>query len=135
MNNQHTLMKFDPATGEERPYPSHAEQWRLWHGRTTAWLIDPWTGNRRNAVCVGSDPYGHLILPPGEVLQAVRDTSISSVVVASGGVLTAKEIKDVILSNTHPDDIAYAVFITEDEVDVTANQILMKLSDNMCLGK
>lgn len=25
---QNILMKFDPATGEERPYPSHAAQWR-----------------------------------------------------------------------------------------------------------
>ena len=27
---QNILMKFDPATGKERPYPSHAAQWRNW---------------------------------------------------------------------------------------------------------
>lgn len=61
---QDVLMKFDPATGEERPYPSHATQWRNWHG-TVAWLFDPWTGGRRNAHDVGSDVYGLLIVPTG----------------------------------------------------------------------
>ena len=61
---QNILMKFDPATGEERPYPSHATQWRNWHG-TAAWLFDPWTGKRRNAHDVGSDVHGLLIAPAG----------------------------------------------------------------------
>jgi hypothetical protein len=61
---QDALMKFDPATGEERPYPSHATQWRNWHG-IAAWLFDPWTGKRRNAYDVGSDVYGLLIAPAG----------------------------------------------------------------------
>ena len=61
---QDTLMKFDPATGEERPYPSHAAQWRNWHG-VAAWLFDPWTGKRRNAYDVGSDVHGLLIVPAG----------------------------------------------------------------------
>ncbi len=61
---QNILMKFDPATGEERPYPSHAEQWREWHGGT-AWLFDPWTGRRRDARDVGSDVHGLLIVPAG----------------------------------------------------------------------
>ncbi len=61
---QDALMKFDPATGEERPYPSHATQWRNWHG-TAAWLFDPWTGKRRNAYDVGSDVHGLLIVPAG----------------------------------------------------------------------
>ena len=43
---QQSLMKFDPATGEENPYPSHAEQWRDYHGKA-AWLFNPWTGQRR----------------------------------------------------------------------------------------
>ena len=62
---QNTLMKFDPATGEERPYPSHAAQWREWHGVGTAWLFDPWTGRRRDARDVGSDVHGLLIVPAG----------------------------------------------------------------------
>lgn len=61
---QNILMKFDPATGEERPYPSHAAQWRNWHG-VAAWLFDPWTGKRRNAYDVGSDVHGLLIVPAG----------------------------------------------------------------------
>ncbi len=67
---QHTLMRFDPATGIEQPYPSHAEQWREWHGRCTAWLCNPWTGERRDARDVGSDPFGQLIVPPGEPVYA-----------------------------------------------------------------
>jgi len=61
---QKTLMKFDPATGEQRPYPSHASQWREWFGKT-AWLFDPWTGRRRDARDVGSDLQGLLIVPSG----------------------------------------------------------------------
>ena len=61
---QDALMKFDPATGEEMPYPSHATQWRNWHGNA-AWLFDPWTGKRRNAYDVGSDVHGLLIVPTG----------------------------------------------------------------------
>ena len=76
MEQQYSLMKFDPATGSEQPYPSHAKQWRTWHGQT-AWLVNPWTGDKRRAEDVGSDPFGHLILPPGEPLLA--DTSTATV--------------------------------------------------------
>lgn len=62
---QNALMKFDPATGEQRPYPSHAAQWRKWHGVGTAWLFDPWTGRRRDARDVGGDVHGLLIVPAG----------------------------------------------------------------------
>ncbi len=72
MRQQDTLMKFDPATGEEQPYPSHADQWRKWHGKATAWLFNPWTGDRRGAGDVGSDTFGQLILPPGEPLYAAE---------------------------------------------------------------
>lgn len=70
MRQQYTLMKFDSATGEPNPYPSHADQWRDWHGKATAWLFNPWTGTRRDAGDVGSDTFGMLILPPGEPLHA-----------------------------------------------------------------
>ena len=66
---QQSLMKFDPATRESMPYPSHAAQWRYYHGKL-AWLYNPWTGNQRGAGDVGSDPFGMLILPPGEPLVA-----------------------------------------------------------------
>jgi len=59
-------MKYDPATGEQKPYPSHAEQWRHWHGHSTAWLFNPWTGARRLAGDVGTDVVGLLIIPPNE---------------------------------------------------------------------
>ena len=62
---QDDTMKYDPATGEQRPYPSHAAQWRRWHGLDCAWLFDPWTGRRRNALDVGSDINGRLIVPAG----------------------------------------------------------------------
>lgn len=69
---QSTLMKFDPAIGTERPYPSHAAQWREYHGNA-AWLFNPWSGERRFAGDVGVDPFGRLIMPPGEPLFAASD--------------------------------------------------------------
>lgn len=60
--NQDKLMLYDPANGSPRPYPSHAAQWREYHGRD-AWLFNPWTGTRRSAGDVGSDVSGLLIDP------------------------------------------------------------------------
>ena len=57
MKTQDTLMTNCPATGSAHPYPSHAAQWRKYNG-ATAWLFNPWTGRRRNAMDVGSDPFG-----------------------------------------------------------------------------
>ena len=69
MERQHTLMKFDPATGDPKPYPSHAAQWREWHG-SAAWLYDPWTPGEaarpRLPSDIGSDPFGLAIVPNGE---------------------------------------------------------------------
>ena len=72
---QQALMKFDPATGETKPYPSHAEQWREWHGYGTAWLFNPWTGGRRTAGDVGADVLGRLIQPPTEPLYAAAQNA------------------------------------------------------------
>lgn len=72
MQQQDSLMMYDPATGEARPYPSQAQQWRQYHGKD-AWLFNPWTGRRRSAGDVGSDPFGHLIVPPGEPLLSTRE--------------------------------------------------------------
>lgn len=66
-----TLMKFDPQNGSEKPYPSHAEQYRIYHG-SVAFLFNPWTGERRLAGDVGSDCYGYAILPPGEEMRAAK---------------------------------------------------------------
>lgn len=60
MSEQNMLMSHCPATGTEKPYPSHAQQWREYHGKT-AWLFDPWSGNRRDARDVGTDTFGILI--------------------------------------------------------------------------
>jgi hypothetical protein len=55
--SEHSLMKFCPATGEPKPYPSQAKQWREYHGGT-AWLFNPWTGERRHPADIGSDTFG-----------------------------------------------------------------------------
>ena len=65
-NFQECLMVVDPATGHKRPYPSHARQWRWYHGEHTAWLFNPWSTKRRLAQDVGSDPFGHLIVAEGQ---------------------------------------------------------------------
>lgn len=75
MKQQHTLMKYDPATGEDKPYPSHAAQWRDWHGHATAWLFNPWTGEKRDARNIGSDIGGLLIIPPNEPIYLERSLS------------------------------------------------------------
>ena len=59
---QNDLMKYDPATGEEKPYPSHAEQYRIYHG-SIAWLYNPWTGQPRDPRDIGSDCFGYLVQP------------------------------------------------------------------------
>ena len=69
---QNKLMVVDPATGCEKPYPSHAAQWRKYNG-TTAWLFNPWTGSRRLAEDVGSDTFGLLILPPLRCVRGFTD--------------------------------------------------------------
>lgn len=68
---QETVMKCCPATGNEKPYPSHANQWRKFHG-ATAWLFNPWCGNRRSALDVGSDPFGMGIRVAGEPIYAAN---------------------------------------------------------------
>ena len=55
MEMQNTLMKFDPATGEERPYPSHAAQWRSWHGIKTTPNLCRLCGH---SICAHDRQYG-----------------------------------------------------------------------------
>lgn len=62
---QNSLMEFDPTSGHPQPYPSHAAQYREYHGKV-AWLINPWSGERRYASDVGSDPFGFLIATEGD---------------------------------------------------------------------
>lgn len=58
-----SLLKFDPATGNEKPYPSHPEQYRKFHGQV-AWVFNPFTGERRDARDIGSDTFGLMIEAP-----------------------------------------------------------------------
>lgn len=57
-----SLLKFDPATGIEKPYPSHPDQYRQHHGNV-AWLFDPYTGKQRDPRDIGTDVHGLLIQP------------------------------------------------------------------------
>lgn len=66
---QQSLMKFDPTTGNPKPYPSYAKQYREYHGNG-AWLFCPWTGDFRYYQDVGSDPTGLLIIPSDEPVYA-----------------------------------------------------------------
>lgn len=60
--HQRELMLFDPTTGNQKPYPSHAEQYREHHGKV-AWLWNPWTGKRRTPADIGTDTFGELVRP------------------------------------------------------------------------
>ena len=62
MTAQAELMIYDPATGDHRPYPSQADQYRNFHGNL-AWLCNPWTGEDRTPADIGSDVFGVLIVP------------------------------------------------------------------------
>lgn len=73
---QRTLMKFDPVDGNEKPYPSRAEDYRTYHG-DVAWLYCPWTGKHRCPRDIGSDVLGHLILPPGEAIATAQSLPIA----------------------------------------------------------
>lgn len=54
---QDQLMTFDPRDGSQKPYPSHAKQFREWHGQD-AWLFNPWTGKLRHYSDIGTDVTG-----------------------------------------------------------------------------
>ena len=60
---QNALMMYDPTDRTPHPYPSHADQYRTWHG-LTAWLYNPWSGDKRHPADIGSDVQGFLIALP-----------------------------------------------------------------------
>lgn len=68
---QNNLMLVDPATYHTKPYPSHAKQWREFHGNK-AWLYNPWTGDARSAEDVDSDTFGKLITPPQSKMHGIQ---------------------------------------------------------------
>lgn len=53
-------MFYSPANGSPKPYPSHAAQFREYHG-DAAWLYNPWTGKKRDPRDIGNDTFGLLI--------------------------------------------------------------------------
>ena len=57
---QQEIMRFDPHDGESRPYPTHTEQFRKFHGKK-AWIFNPWTGSMRDAGDIATDLQGLLI--------------------------------------------------------------------------
>ena len=54
---QDSIMQFDPVTREEKPFPSHAMQYRQYHGNFT-WNYNPWTGSLRFQTDIVNDPCG-----------------------------------------------------------------------------
>ncbi|MBB5503242.1 hypothetical protein [Paraburkholderia sp. MM5384-R2] len=64
---QITEMIFCPATGKRGVVPEVAAAWRDYH-RHTVWSFNPWTGANRTLPDIQEDPYGRLLLPPGEKL-------------------------------------------------------------------
>lgn len=54
---QQALMKYDPRDRTKNPYPSHASQFREYHGND-AWIYNPWTGEKRDTRDVGTDVLG-----------------------------------------------------------------------------
>ena len=58
--SQDARMKFSPTDCSKHPYPSHAEQYRKYHGKA-AWLYNPWTGTMRTPEDIGTDSFGLLI--------------------------------------------------------------------------
>lgn len=68
--SQQQRMRYDPVTGHQHPYPSHAAQYREFHGRV-AWLYNPWTRARRDARDIGSDVTGLLIASEHELIEQI----------------------------------------------------------------
>ena len=61
MSIQEKIMKFDPRDKSEQPYPSHAKQFREYHG-IDAWIYNPWTGEERDTRDIGTDVLGAAIV-------------------------------------------------------------------------
>lgn len=69
------LMKFDPATGTEKPYPSHPEQYRQHHGQV-AWVFNPFTGQQRDARDIGSDTFGLMLQEQAQCAERAPATTL-----------------------------------------------------------
>lgn len=80
---QTTEMLYCPVTGERGPVPITAAAWREQH-RHTAWVFNPWTGQKRSLGDVEQDPDGRLLLPPGEKPTAEWESHILQLIRAEG---------------------------------------------------
>lgn len=54
---QDAVMLFDPVTKGDKPFPSHAMQYRYYHGMIP-WNYNPWTGSSRYSDDIRVDPCG-----------------------------------------------------------------------------
>ena len=121
---QDLVMTHDPANGATAPYPSHAAQWRAFHGNLTAWLFDPWSGLRRNAADVGSDISGLLIvpftLPPKPVFP--DDTTVNELEA------TKEELPLMVYCNFHQGGILPECFVTKDQALATTRMELIAVA-------
>lgn len=78
---QRTPLAFNPMNGEDLPKDTlfFAERVRQDRpalklgGPQYEWRFDPWTGGARDARDIKSDPYGLLIVPPGENIASFTD--------------------------------------------------------------
>ena len=104
MKHQDTIMKFDPATGAEKPYPSHAEQWRQYH-LNDAFLFNPWSGTRRLAGDVGTDPRGYAIWPSDEASKSTTTEKDPTyfVVTPGGSFVPAEPQPKLLLQGPEPE--------------------------------
>ncbi len=82
---QNTEMIFCPATGKRGVVPGVAAAWRDYH-RHTVWSFNPWTGAMRTLPEVAEDPYGRLLLPPGEMPTAEFETHTLLYLRAAGAI-------------------------------------------------
>lgn len=60
-------MRYDPVNGfliisSDESIITDPVKYREYHGHV-AWLYNPWTGQKRDARDIGSDTFGHLIIP------------------------------------------------------------------------
>ena len=143
---QEQLMKYSPDTGEERPYPSNAKQWREYHGRV-AWLHNPWTGKQRDLLDIGSDVYGELIVPPSVKTSNVSYSGNSTyqntnryhgvdVVLVDGDPISCKHLDKVYGHLSTPSDQVTTVKPVSQTLDDTESWILeaVQSAERLLLG-
>jgi hypothetical protein len=81
--SKNTPFKFSPRSGSpiydgerklyQLPQGITAEQYRADYNPAYHWLYNPWTGTLRDLRDIETDPYGILIVPPGEEVAAADD--------------------------------------------------------------